>query len=34
VLVRLDVVGEDELAGLLADACAWVASKPRRKRKS
>jgi hypothetical protein len=33
VLVRLDAVEEGELAVLLADACAWQASKPRRKRK-
>jgi hypothetical protein len=33
VLVRLDTVEEGELAALLADACAWVASKPKRKRK-
>jgi hypothetical protein len=33
VLVRLDAVEEDELAALLADACAWTPSKPKRKRK-
>lgn len=33
VLVRLDVVKEDELAALLADACVWTASRPKRKRK-
>ena len=33
VLVRLDAVEEDELAALLADACAWQASKPGRKPK-
>lgn len=32
VLVRLDAIGEDELAALLADACAAQASKPKRKR--
>jgi hypothetical protein len=31
VLVRLDAVGEDELAVLLADACAWQATKPKRR---
>ena len=31
VLVRLDAVEEAELATLLADACAWQASKPKRK---
>jgi hypothetical protein len=34
VLVQLDTIGEEELAVLLADACAWQASKPKRKRKS
>lgn len=34
VLVRLDAIGEDELAALLAGACAWEAAKPRRKRSS
>jgi hypothetical protein len=33
VLVRLDTVAEGELAALLADACAWQATKPRRQRK-
>jgi hypothetical protein len=33
LLVRLDAVGEAELAALMADACAEVASKPKRKRK-
>lgn len=33
VLVRLDAVEEDELAALMTDACAWTASKPKRKRK-
>jgi hypothetical protein len=32
VLVRLDTVEEGELAALMADACAWVASKPKRRR--
>jgi hypothetical protein len=32
VLVRLDAVEEGELAALMADACAWAASKPKRKR--
>jgi hypothetical protein len=31
VLVRLDAVGEEELAALLAAACAWQASKPKRR---
>jgi hypothetical protein len=34
VLVRLEAVEEAELAALVADACAWAASKPKRKRKS
>jgi hypothetical protein len=34
VLVRLDIVGEDELAAILADACVWIASQPKRKRKT
>jgi hypothetical protein len=29
VLVRLDAIGEDELAALLADACAQQAAKPK-----
>ena len=33
VLVRLDAIGEDELAALLAGACAEQAAKARRKRK-
>ena len=33
VLVRLDAVGADELAALLADAHGWVASKPKRRKK-
>ncbi len=33
VLVRLDAIGEAELAALLADACAWQASRPSRRRK-
>jgi hypothetical protein len=32
VLVRLDAVEEAEFAALMADACAWVASKPKRRR--
>lgn len=32
VLVRLDAVEEGELAALMADACALVASKPKRRR--
>jgi hypothetical protein len=31
VLVRLDAVEEADLAALMADACAWAASKPKRK---
>ena len=34
VLVRLDAIEADELAALLADACAWAASKPKRKKKT
>ena len=34
VLVRLDAIEMDELAALLTDACGWVASKPRRKKKA
>jgi len=34
VLVRLDAIGEDELAALLASACSEQAAKPRRKRKT
>jgi hypothetical protein len=34
VLVRLDAIEEAELAGLLADAFAWAASKPKRKKKT
>jgi hypothetical protein len=32
VLVRLDAVEEAELAALLSEACAWTASKPKRRK--
>jgi hypothetical protein len=32
VLVRLDAIGEAELRALLADACAWQAAKPVRRK--
>ena len=34
VLVRLAAIGEEELAALLADACAMQAAKPARRRKT
>ena len=34
VLVRLDAIGEEELAALLADACAMQAAKPARRKQT
>lgn len=34
LLVRLEAIGEDELRGLLEDGRRWVASRPRRKRRT
>ena len=33
VLVRLEAIGETELAALLADACAMQAAKPKRRKR-